>query len=53
MTMYVGSTKFWSIFAGKFGLGQFRPKKLVLLNFGQKKWVLSILTEKVGFDRKN
>ena len=48
MTVYVGLTMFWSIFAGNFGFGQFWPKKLVLVVFDWKNWVL---TGKCGFGR--
>ena len=44
---------FWSIFAGQFGFGQFWQEKVVLVDFGQKKWFLLIWTENLCFDQKS
>ena len=52
MTMSVGLTMFWSIFAGQFGFGQFWPKKLVMIDFGQNSGFRRFWLKTLGFDRK-
>ena len=54
MTMYVGVTMWF--FGGenvtrvsRMGFRTFLPKKLVVVDFGRKKWFSSILAENPGF----